>query len=181
MRMPPDPAPARLARGPIRPDPLLLWPTYTLFPLAALSILVFGVAGGDPAMSAIGIALLALNAVFVVNQLYATSVTVDGDELVHRSWFGLVEGRVPIGSVQRIDAKRYAGGHGGWSAPHFVVRGRDEVVRVNTKAYRLADFVPLLEIIRSANPRVELDEFWSRVARGEDVSKEVTLTPKGRF
>jgi hypothetical protein len=159
----------------------LLWPTYTLFPLAALSILVFGAAGGDPAMSAIGIVLLAVNAAFVVNQLYATSVGVEGDELVHRSWFGLLEGRVPIGSVQRIDAKRYAGGHGGWSAPHFVARGRDEVVRVNTKAYRLADFVPLLEIIRSANPRVELDDFWSRVASGEDVSKEVTLTPKGRF
>ncbi|MEK6620626.1 MAG: hypothetical protein AABZ26_06615, partial [Chloroflexota bacterium] len=166
----------------VRPDPLLLWPAYTLFPLAGLSILVFGAsAGGDAAMSAIGIALLALNAVFVVNQLYATSVGVDRDELVYRTWFGLVEARVPVGSVQRVDAKRYAGGHGGWSAPHFVARGREEVVRVNTKAYRLADFVPLLALIRSANPRGELDDFWTRVARGEDVSKEVTLTPKGRF
>lgn len=165
----------------LRPDPLLLWPTYTLFPLAALSILVFGAAGGDAAMGVIGIALLALNAAFVVNQLYATSVAVDRDELVYKTWFGLVEGRVPVGSIQRIDAKRYAGGHGGWSAPHFVARGRDDVVRVNTKAYRLADFVPLLDLIRSANPRVELDDFWTRVARGDDVSKEVTLTPKGRF
>jgi len=165
----------------VRPDPLLLWPTYTLFPLAAFSILVFGAAGGDPAMSAIGIALLAVNAAFVVNQLYGTSVGVEGDEIVHRSWFGLTGSRVPLGAVQRIDAKRYAGGHGGWSAPHFVVRGRDEVVRVNTKAYRLAAFVPLLTHIRSANPRVELDDFWSRVARGEDVSKEVTVTPRGRF
>ena len=165
----------------VRPDPLLLWPAYTLFPLAGLSILVFGASAGDLAMAVIGIALLALNAVFVVNQLYATSVGVDRDELVYRSWFGLAEARVPIGSVQRVDAKRYAGGHDGWSAPHFVARGREEVVRVNTKAYRLADFVPLLALIRSANPRVELDEFWTRVARGEDVSKEVTLTPKGRF
>ena len=165
----------------VRPDPLLLWPAYTLFPLAGLSILVFGASAGDLAMAVIGIALLALNAVFVVNQLYATSVGVDRDELVYRTWFGLVEARLPIGSVQRVDAKRYAGGHGGWSAPHFVARGREEVVRVNTKAYRLADFVPLLALIRSANPRVELDEFWTRVGRGEDVSKEVTLTPKGRF
>lgn len=165
----------------VRPDPLLLWPAYTLFPLAGLSILVFGASAGDLAMAVIGIALLALNAVFVVNQLYATSVGVDRDELVYRTWFGLLEARLPIGSVQRVDAKRYAGGHGGWSAPHFVARGREEVVRVNTKAYRLADFVPLLALIRSANPRVELDEFWTRVARGEDVSKEVTLTPKGRF
>lgn len=165
----------------VRPDPLLLWPTYTLFPLAALSVLVFGTAGGDPAMTVIGIALLALNAIFVVNQLYATSVTIEGDEIVHRSWFGLAGSRVPLGSVQRIDAKRYAGGHGGWSAPHFVARGREEVMRVNTKAYRLRDFSPLLERIRAANPRVELDDFWSRVARGEEVSKEVTVTPKGRF
>lgn len=165
----------------VRPDPLLLWPAYTLFPLAGLSILVFGASAGDLAMAVIGIALLALNAVFVVNQMYATSVGVDRDELVYRTWFGLLEARLPIGSVQRVDAKRYAGGHGGWSAPHFVARGREEVVRVNTKAYRLADFVPLLALIRSANPRVELDEFWTRVARGEDVSKEVTLTPKGRF
>ncbi len=165
----------------VRPDPLLLWPAYTLFPLAGLSILVFGASASDRAMVVIGVALVALNAVFVVNQLYATSVGVDRDELVYRTWFGLVEARLPIGSVQRVDAKRYAGGHGGWSAPHFVARGREEVVRVNTKAYRLADFVPLLALIRSANPRVELDEFWTRVGRGEDVSKEVTLTPKGRF
>ena len=165
----------------VRPDPLLLWPAYTLLPLAGLSILVFGASASDLALVVIGGALVALNAVFVVNQLYATSVGVDRDELVYRTWFGLVEARLPIGSVQRVDAKRYAGGHGGWSAPHFVARGREEVVRVNTKAYRLADFVPLLALIRSANPRVELDEFWTRVARGEDVSKEVTLTPKGRF
>lgn len=165
----------------VRPDPLLLWPTYTLFPLAALSILLFGAAGGDPAMSAIGIGLLAVNAVFVVNQLYGTWVGIDGDEIVHQTWFGLGGSRVPVGAVQRIDAKRYAGGHGGWSAPHFVIRGREDVIRVNTKAYRLAAFVPLLALIRSANPRVELDDFWSRVERGEDVSKEVTVTPRGRF
>jgi len=165
----------------VRPDPVLLWPTYTLFPLAALSILVFGVAGGDRAMSAIGIVLLAVNAAFVVNQLYGTSIAVEDDEIVYRSWFGLSGSRVPIGAVHRIDAKRYAGGHGGWSAPHFVVRGREDVVRVNTKAYRLRAFVPLLALIRSANPRVELDEFWARVERGEDVSKEVTVTPRGRF
>ena len=40
----------------VRPDPVLLWPTYTLFPLAALSILIFGVAGGDGAMSYEGFA-----------------------------------------------------------------------------------------------------------------------------
>lgn len=166
---------------PVRPDPLLLWPAYTLFPLAGLSVLVFGASARDGAMAAIGIGLLAINAAIVINHLYSTSLRVDGDQLVYRSWFGVVGDEVPIGSLQRIDAKRYAGGHGAYSAPHFVARGRDASIRVNTKLYRLGEFVPLIEHIRAANPRVELDEMWSRVMRGEDVSKEVTLTPRGRF
>lgn len=165
----------------VRPDPLLLWPAYTLFPLAGLSILVFGASAGDLAMAVIGVALVALNAVFVVNQLYGTSVGVDRDELVYRTWFGLVEARVPVGSVQRVDAKRYAGGHGGLSAPHFVARGRASTLRVNAKTYRLRDFAALIAILRAANPKIEVDDFWARVLRGEDVSKEVRLTPKGRF
>lgn len=165
----------------VRPDPLLLWPAYTLFPLAGLSILVFGASASDRAMVVIGVALLAFNGAIVVNHLYATSIAIDRDELVYRSWFGLVEQGVPVGSLQRIDAKRYAGGHGGLSAPHFVARGRASTLRVNAKTYRLRDFAALIAILRAANPKIEVDDFWARVLRGEDVSKEAALTPKGRF
>jgi len=73
------------------------------------------------------------------------------------------------------------GAHGGLSAPHFLARGRDATVRVNTKPYRLRDLAALIEAVRAANPRIEVDGFWSAVARGEDVTKEAAATPRGRF
>lgn len=164
----------------VRPNMLILWPSYTLFPLAGLSVLVFGSAGRDGVMVAIGSALLAVNALVVLNYLYFTDLRIQGDELVYRTMFGTHRENVPIGALQRIDAKRYPGGHSGVSAPHFVARGRLSTVKVNTKPYRLKDFVALIALIRTANARVELDPFWSRVASGEDVTKEVALTPRGR-
>ena len=165
----------------VRPDPALLWPAFTLFPLVLLSVLFFAVAGHDGALVVIAIALLALNAAIVINQLYLTTLTVSGDELVSRSWGGVQEQRVALGSIQRVDAKRYSGAHGGVSAPHLVVRGRDSTVRVNTKPYRLRDMSGLIELIRAANPRVELDAFWSDLARGNEPSKEAAVTPRSRF
>ena len=158
----------------IRPDLALLWPTFTFFPLAALAVLVFGVGGGDPVMIVIGLLLLA------VNQAYFTTLAIEGDALVFRTNFGLHQERVPIGSLQRIDAKRYPGAHSGVSAPFFVARGRDSTVKVNTKPYRLRSFTPFIAVLRQLNSHVELDPFWSRVAAGEDVSKEIRLTPRSR-
>lgn len=165
----------------VRPDMAILWPSYTLFPLAGLSVLVFGVAGHDGIMAAIGIALIVLNALVVLNYAYFTDVRVVGDELVYRTMFGTRRESVPIGSLQRIDAKRYPGAHSGVSAPHFVARGRAATVKMNTKPYRLTDFAALIAMLRTANSRVELDPFWSRVANGEDVTKEVALTPRSRW
>ncbi len=166
---------------PIRPSLALVWPSYTFFPLAALGVLVFGAAGGDPVMVTIGLGLLGVNIAIVVDQAYFTTVAVEGNELVYRTNFGLKEERVPIGALQRIDAKRYPGAHSGVSAPFFVARGRDTTVKVNTKPYRLAAFVPLIAMLRQANARIDLDTFWSRVAAGEDVSKEIALTPRSRL
>ena len=166
---------------PIRPDLRLLWPSYTLFPLVGLGVLAIGVAGGDGVMILIGAGLIAANAAIVLNHLYFTTVAIENEFVVHRTNFGASVERVPIGSIQRVDAKRYPGAHSGVSAPHFVVRGRDSTVKVNTKPYRLADFQPLLALLRRTNSRVELDPFWERVARGEDVSKEIALTPKSRW
>jgi len=165
----------------VRPDLALLWPSFTFFPLAALAVLVFGAAGGDPVMIGIGLLLLAVNILIVANQAYFTMLAIEGDTLVFRTNFGLHEERVPIGSLQRIDAKRYPGAHSGVSAPFFVARGRDSTVKVNTKPYRLRAFVPLIALLRQANSRVDLDPFWSRVAAGEDVSKEISLTPRSRW
>jgi hypothetical protein len=165
----------------IRPDLALLWPSFTFFPLAALAILVFGASAGDPVMIGIGLLLLAVNILIVVNQAYFTTLAIEGDALVFRTNFGLHEERVPIGSLQRIDAKRYPGAHSGVSAPFFVARGRDSTVKVNTKPYRLRSFAPFIALLQQANSRVELDPFWSRVAAGEDVSKEITLTPRSRW
>lgn len=165
----------------VRPDPALLWPAYTLFPLAGLLVLVFAAAGRDAALMVIGIGLLAFNAALVVNHLYFTTLGIEGDELVHRTWLGLQEQRVPLGSIQRIDAKRYSGAHGGVSAPHLLARGRASTLRVNTKPYRLRDMAALIERVRAANPRVEVDEFWEKVSSGEDVSKEIAPTAQGRF
>ena len=97
----------------IRPDLALLWPSFTFFPLAALAVLFFGVGGGDPVMIVIGLLLLAVNILIVVNQAYFTTLAIEGDALVFRTNFGLREERVPIGSLQRIDAKRYPGAHSG--------------------------------------------------------------------
>jgi hypothetical protein len=166
---------------PVRPDLALLWPSFTFFPLAALAVLVFGASSGDPAMIVIGLLLLAVNILIVVNQAYFTTLALEGDAVVFRTNFGLHEERVPIGSLQRIDAKRYPGAHSGVSAPFFVARGRDSTVKVNTKPYRLRRFVPLITLLRQTNSHVELDPFWSRVAAGEDVSKEISLTPRSRM
>ena len=166
---------------PIRPDLALVWPSYTFFPLAAVGVLVFGAAGGDPVMVGIGLGLLALNALIVINQAYFTTLAIEGDELVFRTNFGAKQERLPIGALQRIDAKRYPGAHSGASAPYFVARGRTSTVKVNTKPYRLSAFAPLIALLRQANARVELDPFWSRVAAGEDVSKEIALTPRSRL
>jgi hypothetical protein len=165
----------------VRPDLQLLWPSYTLFPLAGLAVLVFGAAGRDGVMTTIGIGLLALNALTLLNYAYFTDVRIDGDALVYRTLFGTHRESVPVGSLQRIDAKRYPGAHSGVSAPHFVARGRAATVKVNTKPYRLRDFAALISTLRVANARFELDPFWSRVLAGEDVTKEVALTPRSRW
>ena len=165
----------------VRPDLGLLWPSYTLVPLAGLAVLYFGVAGHDGVMATIGIALFALNMLTVINYAYFTQLRIDGDELVYRTFFGTHRERVPIGSLQRIDAKRYPGAHSGASAPHFVARGRAETGKVNTKPYRMRDFAALIATHRRANARIELDPFWSKVAAGEDVTKEVALTPRSRW
>src|SRR4029077_19510494 len=108
---------------PIRPSLALLWPSFTFFPLAALGVLVFGAASGDPVMVTIGLLLLAVNGLIVLNQAYFTTLALEGPELVFRTNFGLTVERVPVGALQRIDAKRYAGAHSGVSAPFFVARG----------------------------------------------------------
>ena len=167
--------------SPVRPNLALLWPSYTLFPLAGLGILVFGASGRDATMVIIGLLLLAANAAIVINYAYFTKLAVEGGELVYRTNFGTRLDRVPLGGLQRIDAKRYPGAHSGVSAPVFVARGRDSTVKVNTKPYRLGDFTGLIALVRSANSHVELDPFWARVAAGEDPSKEIELTPRSRI
>lgn len=166
---------------PVRPNLALLWPSYTFFPLAGLAVLVFGASGRDTTMVIIGLLLLAANAAIVINYAYFTKLGIEGGELVYRTNFGARVDRVPLGGLQRIDAKRYPGAHSGVSAPFFVARGRDSTVKVNTKPYRLRDFTPLIGLLRSANTRVELDPFWARVAAGEDPSKEIELTPRSRI
>ena len=165
----------------VRPDLALLWPSYTLFPLAGLGVLVFGASAGDSTLVLIGLLLLAANAAIVINYAYFTRLAVEEGELVYRTNFGTRVDRVALGALQRIDAKRYPGAHSGVSAPFFVARGRDSTVKVNTKPYRLRDFTPLIGLVRSANSRVELDPFWARVAAGEEASKEIELTPRSRF
>lgn len=166
---------------PVRPDLALLWPSFTFFPLAALGVLLFGSLSGDPVMVVIGLLLLATNIAIVANQAYFTTLNVEGDELVFRTNFGLKEERVPVGGLQRVDAKRYPGAHSGLSAPFFVARGRDSTVKVNTKPYRLRAFVPLLATLEQANPRLQLDEFWTAVAQGKDITKEINALPRSRM
>jgi hypothetical protein len=166
---------------PVRPDLALLWPSFTFFPLAALGVLLFGSLGRDPVMVGIGLVLLAMNIGIVANQAYFTTLALEDDQLVFRTNFGLKEERVAVGSLQRVDAKRYPGAHSGASAPFFVARGRDTTVRVNTKPYRLKHFIPLLERLVQANPRLQLDEFWSAVAAGREISKEISAVPRSRM
>lgn len=166
---------------PVRPNLALLWPSYTFFPLAGIGVLVSGSVAHDSTMVIIGLLLLAANAAIVINYAYFTTLTIADGELVYRTNFGTRTDRVPLGGLQRIDAKRYPGAHSGVSAPFFVARGRDSTVKVNTKPYRLRDFTELIGLVRSANSRVELDAFWSRVAAGEDPSKEIELTPRSRI
>ncbi len=163
-----------------RPSLAAIWPSFTLFPLAGVALLVLGT-GRDAVLITIGLVLLGLNVAMVANYAHWTTLRVEGDELVYRTLFGTHVERVALGALQRIDAKRYPGAHSGVSAPHFVARGRDSVVRVNTKPYRLADFVGLIEVIRGVNRCVELDPFWSRVAAGEDVTKEIAAVPRSRL
>jgi len=137
--------------SPVRPNLALLWPSYTFFPIAGLAILVFGASGRDTVMVIIGLLLLAANAAIVINYAYFTKLAVEDGELVYRTNFGTRVDRVPLGGLQRIDAKRYPGAHSGVSAPFFVARGRDSTVKVNTKPYRLADFTALIGLLRSAN------------------------------
>src|SRR5437016_9620149 len=132
-------------------------------------------------MVLIGLLLLAANAAIVVNYAYFTKLAIESGELVYRTNFGTRVDRVALGALQRIDAKRYPGAHSGVSAPFFVARGRDSTVKVNTKPYRLRSFAPFIALLRQANSHVELDPFWSRVAAGEDVSKEISLTPRSRW
>jgi len=167
--------------SPVRPNLALLWPSYTLFPLAGLGVLVFGASARDTTMVIIGLLLLAANATIVINYAYFTKLAIEDGELIYRTNFGARVDRVPLGGLQRIDAKRYPGAHSGVSAPFFVARGRDSTVKVNTKPYRLRDFTALISLVRSANARVELDPFWARVAAGEDPSKEIELTPRSRI
>jgi hypothetical protein len=167
--------------SPVRPNLALLWPSYTFFPLAGLGVLFFGASAGDSTLKIIGLLLLAANAAIVVNYVYFTRLTIEQGDLVYRTNFGTRMDRVPLGGLQRIDAKRYPGAHSGVSAPFFVARGRDSTVKVNTKPYRLRDFTPLIALIRSTNSRIELDPFWARVAAGEDPSKEIELTPRSRI
>ena len=70
---------------PVRPDLALLWPSYTLFPLAGLAILVFGASGSDGVMVAIGLLLLAANAAIVVNYAYFTKLGIEEGDLVYRT------------------------------------------------------------------------------------------------
>ena len=154
---------------PIRPHLGAIWPSFTLFPLPGVVVVLLGATVGDSAMIAVGALVLVINLGIVLNYAHFTSLAVEGDELVHRTMLGMREERVALGALQRIDAKRYAGAHAGVSAPHFVARGRDSTVKVNTKPYRLSDFAPLISTLRSVNARIELDPFWSMVERGEDV------------
>ncbi len=165
----------------VRPDLALLWPSYTLFPLIGLGVFVVGISAGDGVLMLVGILLLATNALTILNYTSFTTLGIERDELVHRTLFGRSVQRVAIGSLQRIDAKRYPGAHSGVSAPYFVARGRSATLKVNSKPYRLRELGALIDLIRSANSHVELDPFWARVVAGEDVSKEVALTPRSRW
>ena len=156
----------------VRPDLALLWPSYTLFPLAGLGILVFGASAGDFTMVLIGLLLLAANAAIVVNYAYFTKLAVESGELVYRTNFGTRVDRVALGALQKIDAKRYPGAHSGVSAPFFVARGRDSTVKVNTKPYRLRDFYRDRQAASPDDPHV--------AGALADIERRLSIEPVGR-
>ena len=157
----------------IRPDLFALWPAWIGFPLFSLAVLALGVQASDRTMLFIGLGLLALNVAIVLDHAYFTTVGIEDDCLVYRSRFGFQQERLPVGSIQRIDAKRYPTTHGGaLSAPNLVARGRGETLRVNTKPYRREELRRLVVAVRALNPSVELDEYWSAVVAGRDPSTE---------
>lgn len=159
----------------------LLWPTWAAFPFFGIAILALGVFSADGLMLAIGTALLLLNALLVVDHLYTTTLAVEDDALVFRSHFGFQVDRVPIGAIQRIDAKRYPAAHSGVSAPNLVVRGRSSTLKVNIKPYRLEDMRQVIDGLRALNPRIELDAFWTAVAEGRDPLREREPVPRSRW
>jgi hypothetical protein len=82
----------------VRPDLVLLWPSYTFFPLAGLAVLALGVSRPDGVMATIGVGLLALNALIVLNYAYFTDLRIEGDALVYRTLFGTHRESVAISS-----------------------------------------------------------------------------------
>ena len=153
----------------VRPDLFVLWPTWAALPVFGLAVLALGVQASDPALLAIGLLLIAINVAIVLDHAYFTTLSIDGDALRFRSRFGLRDERVPVGSIQRVDAKRYPTTHSGaLSAPNLVVRGRSSSIRVNTKPYRMRELRSLVEALRALNPAIELDDFWSAVVAGAD-------------
>jgi hypothetical protein len=165
----------------VRPDMLLLWPTWAAFPLFGIAILALGVFGEDNIMRAIGTGLLLFNLLLVIDYAYFTTLSIDQDALVFRSHFGLQDDRVPLGAIQRIDAKRYPAAHSGVSAPNFVVRGRANTVKVNIKPYRLSELRELIVALRASNPAIQLDAFWSAVSEGRDPLGEGQAVPRSRW
>src|SRR5437868_9374825 len=140
----------------IRPDLFVLWPAWIGFPIFGLAVLGLGVQASDGPMVAIGVALLALNIAIVVDHAYFTELSIERDTLVYRSRFGLHQERLPVGAIQRIDAKRYPTTHGGaLSAPNLVARGRSDSLRVNAKPYRRKELGQLLAALRGLNPSIE--------------------------
>jgi hypothetical protein len=158
---------------PVRPDLFALWPAWIGFPIFGLAVLVLGVQASDGLMVTIGLGLLAINIAIVLDHAYFTTLGIEHDSLVLRSRFGLQEERLAVGSIQRIDAKRYPTSHGGaLSAPNLVARGRGETLRVNTKPYRRDELRDLVIALRAMNPSIELDDYWSAVVDGRDPAGE---------
>lgn len=165
----------------VRPDLLQLWPAWAAFPIVALAVLALGLAVGDGILMSVGLALLIASIVLVVDYLYFTTLGVEGDLLVFRTHFGLQQERVPVGAIQRIDAKRYPAAHSGVSAPNFVVRGRASMLKVNTRPYRLTDLRALSQTLRGLNPAIQFDAFWSAVLEGRDPEREAQRVPRSRW
>jgi len=66
-------------------------------------------------------------------------------------------------------------------APRPLWQGSTITVNTTTDELNSDGDCALREAVRAANPRIEVDGFWSAVARGEDVTKEAAATPRGRF